>query len=168
MGVNEARAEYLGGLIARYASKNGSILEIGSREGANLISLGRAGFTDLYGVEADAAKVQTFRQTCPLVEGFIQVMEGPERDLLAGMEDGEYDLVFTVGFLFDKSGDNSWLPGEMARLASAAVISIEDESAGSLRRAYEEVGLKQVDEIDLRSMKELESVFIARAFEVTA
>jgi hypothetical protein len=166
MGVDEARAEYLVGLVRRHADKDSSILEVGSREGANLISLGREGFKDLYGVEGDSKKVRKFRETCPLVEGFVEVMEGPERDLLAGMDDGEYDVVFTVGFLFDKDGDNSWLPGEMARLSRSRVIVIEDETGGSPRGEFESLGLVEVEEAELGSLSELESVFRVRVFEV--
>jgi hypothetical protein len=165
MSVESARASYLVDLVGKYAGVDSSILEIGSRKGDNLAALGRAGFRDLYGVESDAVKVGIFRESCPDVAGFVQVMEGPVRQLLGDMGDGDFDLVFTVGFLFDRTGDHSWLFGEMARLSSHSVISIEDERSGSLREIFEGHGLVEVENMDLGDLEDLHSVFHARAFE---
>jgi hypothetical protein len=167
MGVEEVRGEYLVGLIGRYARRDARILEIGSREGVNLVTLGRAGFADLRGVEGDAEKVSRFRADPPAVTGRIEVAQGPVEELLCHMEDGEFDLVFTVGFLFDKSGDSSWLFPQMARLTGGYLVSIEDESAGSLKDAFERLGLKEVETSDFSTIEELESVFYMRVFEKT-
>jgi hypothetical protein len=44
-------------------------------------------------------------------------------------------MVFTVGFLFDREGDFSWLFPQLARLCAHRLVSIEDESVASYKDA---------------------------------
>lgn len=165
MGAEEARAKYLVDLVGRYAGKDSRILEVGCREGANLVSLWQAGFTDLRGVESNIEKVGLFKEVHPEIAGRVNVTTGQIEELARGVEDEAFDLVFTVGFLFDRTGDYAWLFPELARIAGRHLISIEDERSGSLKGVLETLGLKEVEATDLSAMRELDSVFFARVFE---
>ena len=70
-----------------------------------------------------------------------------------------------MGFLFDKEGDFTWLFPELARVTRRYLISIENESSGTPDDVFERLGLNKVETVDLRTLKELDSVFIARVFE---
>jgi hypothetical protein len=165
MDAATARAEYLVALIGRHAAKESRILEVGCREGDNLASLWHAGFTNLEGLESNAGKVDTLEERHPDLAGAVGVAVGPIDELTGGIVDEAFDLVFTVGFLFDRKGDHGWLFPELARLTRRHLVSIEDESAGSFKDVYEGLGLKEVEADDLEAREELESVFFARVFE---
>jgi hypothetical protein len=165
MDLAASRAEYLVALVGRHAAKDSRILEVGCREGDNLASLWQAGFTDLRGLESSPEKVSTFKERHPDIAGRVGVMAGPVEELVRGIEDGAFDLVFTVGFLFDRKGDHGWLFPELARLTRRHVISIEDERSGTLKDIFERLGLREVEAADLSAKEELDSVFFARVFE---
>jgi ubiquinone/menaquinone biosynthesis C-methylase UbiE len=165
MDVSDARARYLVALVGRYAEKDSGILEVGCREGDNLASLWRAGLTNLQGLEGNTEKASALKERHPDVVERVGVNAGPIDELLRGIEDASVDLVFTVGFLFDKSGDFNWLFPEISRVARRHLISIEDESSGSMRGVFEQLGLKEVEAADLSQKKELDSVFTVRVFE---
>jgi hypothetical protein len=164
MGVEEARSRFLVNLVARYLEKESRILEVGCREGDNLVSLMQAGFTNLGGLESNAAKVAVFGERHPDIAAQVDVATGPMEELVRGHEDAAFELVFTVGFLFDRHGDYGWLFPRLARLTSHFLLSVEDESAGSLKGVYERLGLEEVEAIDVSAIKELDSVFFGRVF----
>jgi hypothetical protein len=163
----EARAAYLVELLTKYAEKGWRILEVGCREGDNLASLWNAGFRNLLGLESRAEKVRTFKQRRPDITGRVDVIEGPIEEAVRGLDDGAFDLVFTVGFLFDRTGDYGWLFPELARLTGRCLIAIEDERSGPPTGVLEELGLKELESEELRQKKELDSVFTVRVFQRT-
>ena len=165
MYVEEARSRFLVALVEKYATKDSRILEVGCREGNNLVSLWQAGFTNLRGLEGNTGKVPAFKKRHAGIAERVEVTTGPIEELVRGLENATFDLVFTVGFLFDRRGDNAWLFPQLARLVSHRLISIEDERRGSFKGVYERLGLKEVEAIDTSAMKELDSVFFARVFQ---
>jgi len=165
MDVDQARAEFLVALLRKYAADDSRILEVGSREGDNLASLSTAGFTDLSGLEGNVDKTSALKERHPEVAEQVHVTCGPVDSSLRGIADAAFDLVLTVGFLFDKEGYFAWLFPELARVTRRYLISIEDESSGPLEGVLEGMGLNEVETLDLRTLKELESVFIARVFK---
>jgi hypothetical protein len=165
MDVDQARAEFLVALLRKYADDNTRILEVGSREGDNLVSLLKAGFTHLSGFEGNVDKVAALKERHPEVAPQVDVTPGPVDSSLRGIAGATFDLVLTVGFLFDKEGDFTWLFPELARVTRRYLISIENESSGTPDDVFERLGLNKVETIDLRTLKELDSVFIARVFE---
>jgi hypothetical protein len=165
MDVEEARAKYLVDLVSRYSGKDSRILEVGCREGANLVALWQSGFTDLTGVESETGKVSLFTESHPDIAERVNVKTGSIDDLVHGAADKSFDMVFTVGFLFDKTGDYSWLFPELARIAGRYLISIEEETSGSPKGVIEGRGFKEVEAKDLSAIRELESVFFVRVFE---
>lgn len=170
MRVEGARAEFLVGLVERHASPDSSILEVGCRSGANLVSLHGAGFRDLHGIEGDDNRVRRFADEHPSVAGAIQVKGGPVGESIGEFGDRTFDLVFTVGFFFEKDGDFHWLYPEIVRITGVCLISIEDEQgAGGGRRVdygaiYGKLGMKEVEAVDLSRIEGLDSVFRARVF----
>jgi len=165
MDVGQARAEFLVALLRQYADDDTRILEIGSREGDNLASLLKAGFTRLSGFESNVDKVAALKECHPEVASQVDVIPGPVHSSLRGIADATFDLVFTVGFLFDKEGDFAWLFPELARVTRRYLICIESGSSGTPEADFNRLSLNKVKTVDLRTLKELDSVFIARVFE---
>lgn len=165
MSVEQARADFLVALLRKYAVNDSRILEVGSREGDNLASLLKAGFADLSGLEGDVDKAAALKKHHPEVAEQADVTCGSVESSMRGLPDAAFDLVLTVGFLFDKEGDFVWLYPELARLTRRHLILIEDESSAPLKSIFERLGFNEVEAVDLSNLKELESVFFARAFE---
>lgn len=165
MEVDKARAEFLVSLLSKYANNDSRILEVGSREGDNLTSLFTAGFKDLSGLEGNVEKTAVLKERHPEVAEQIDVTPGPVDFSLRGISDATFDLVLTVGFLFDKEGDFAWLLPELARVTRRHLIWIEGESSGTPEDVFGRLGLNEIERVDLRKRRELESVFVARIFE---
>lgn len=170
MGVEEARSEFLVKLVGKYARPEGSILEVGCKGGKNLDPLYRAGMAELTGVEEDPERVRQIEARFPEVWERVRVIGGPLAESMARFADGEFELVFSVGY-FEGDADQEWLFDEMARVTAKHLIAIEDErwrSNGAegrhFREVFEKRGLQQVEEIDVASLSGLESVFFCRVF----
>lgn len=171
MGFLAARGEFLVGLIGRYARPDSSILEVGCRAGKNLAPLHDAGFVGLCGVEEDARRVGLLREGHPQLDD-ARIINAPAGEAVAAFADGEFDLVFTVGFFEGPGGDYAGLFAEMARVAGAYLVTIEDERPGepggaptSYRSVFEPLGFAQVEEAGLGGLTDLNSVFTARVFK---
>lgn len=168
MDTRQARGRFLVELIRRYAGHDASVFELGCRAGDNLAFLHEAGFSDLSGVESSTEKVNRFLSSHPEVSRAADVRCGPVEAMIGTVGDREFDLVFTVGFFFDKEGDFGWIFPEIARITGRTLISIEDEREGSgldFRDLYEKQGLIQQEEIDVGAVEEIESVFYGRVFK---
>lgn len=165
MDVDGARARFLVAIIEKHADRDDRILEVGSREGDNLVCLWEAGFKDLAGIEDNVEKVAVFNERHDEIAGRIVVNAGQIEDLVHGLPDEAFDMVLTVGFLFDRKGDFTWLFPELARISSKRLVSIEYESPASLKGAYEKSGMKEIEAIDISAIPEMNSVFYARVFE---
>jgi SAM-dependent methyltransferase len=170
MAVEDARGEFLAELIGKYVRPEASILEVGCKGGRNLDPLYRAGMTELTGVEEDPERMGQVEQRFPEVWRRIRVIEGPLVDSMRRFTDGEFDLVFSVGY-FEGHADYEGLFDEMARVAASYLVVIEDErpvSDGAPSRDFGKIftsrGFEQVEEIDVSSLPGLESVFNCRVF----
>ncbi len=169
MAVEDARGEFLAELIGRYVRPEAGILEVGCKGGRNLDPLYRAGMTELTGIEEDPERIGQVERRFPEVWRRIRVIEGPLTGSMRRFADGEFELVFSVGY-FEGAGDYDWLFDQMVRVASSYVVVIEDErprsdgTARDFREVFEERGLEQVEEIDVASLPGLQSVFFCRVF----
>lgn len=170
MGFLEARCEFLATLIGRYTQPGWNILEVGCRAGRNLATLFDAGFKELSGVEGDARRVAVLREDFPRLRD-ARIVNAQFLEAAAAFPDGEFDLVFTVGFFEGGPAGYSRFFDEMARLAGRCLVVIEDErqrdeGAGpfSYRNAFEPLGFSQAEELELAGLPELDSVFTARVF----
>jgi len=169
MGIEESRGEFLAGLIGRYARRDSAILEIGCKSGKNLHPLSAAGYGNLTGLEEDSRRLERLDSLFPGLTDRARVIDGPVARRIRDFDNGEFDLVFTVGYFEGDTGQEGLLD-EMARVAGRFVLTIEDEreapggTSRSYRPEFESRGFEQVEEIDVSRETDLGSVFFARVF----
>lgn len=170
VGVEDYRAGFLSGLMKRHAGPDSSILEVGARSGNNLDTLYDAGFSDLAGIERQADRIEEMELSHKEIGRSVVIMQGEPADRLEGLGDGEYEVVFSVGF-FETHDDHTRTLRGMARVASRAVITVEQEGPGSsgidFADFFQQAGFEERESRDLREVPELESVFTVRAFSKT-
>lgn len=171
MDVEEARGGFLAGLLGRYVRPEAAILEIGCKGGKNIDPLYRAGMIELTGIEESPERVSQLEARFPDIWGRANVIQGPLDVSMGRFADGEFDLVFSVGY-FEEDADYEHLFDEMARVAGKYVITIEDErelprrsGARDFGKTFESRGLRQVEEIDVAGKTGLESFFYCRVFK---
>ena len=168
MDVEAARAAFLVGLIERYAERDRPLLEVGCRNGRNMMSLYQAGFRNLTGIESTCERLLQMEGRHPEMSAHSRVLCGDEAEVLSALGDCEFDLVFTVGFFEQPGADYSPVWDGMARVARLHVVTIEDErpaaGASDYRAVFESRGFIQVMEKSLSALTELKSDFTARAF----
>jgi len=171
MEAEEARSNFLVGLIGGYVRPEAAVLEIGCKGGKNLDPLYRAGFTELTGLESSEERVRQIEGRFGDLWERVRVLQGPLEESTGRFADGDFDLVFSVGY-FAEDADYQRLFDEMARVTGRYMITIEDERvlpdrtrARDFSEIFEKRGLEQVEEIDVSHQAGLESVFFCRVFK---
>ena len=108
------------------------ILEVGCNVGRNLAYLHDHGYPDVTGIEINPHAVELLRESFPqLAERPVHV--GPAGDILPGLPDDSFDLVFTMAVIEHIHPDESHIFDEMVRV-SRDVLSIEPRSRLSHRQ----------------------------------
>jgi SAM-dependent methyltransferase len=165
------RSQFLLGLLARHADRDGSVLEIGPNVGRNLESLRRAGYQHLEGIEISDAAVQAMGRTYPELAAVATIHNAPVEEVIRTLPDSSFDVVFTMAVLEHLHPDSEWVFAEMARVSRGVIVTIEDESGRSrhhvprnYRPIFEGLGLQQVEELDPAGVGELGPTFRARVF----
>lgn len=126
----DERSEYLVGLLADQVE--GPVLEIGCNAGRNLHHLLAAGHR-VGGIEISERALGVMREAYPDVVERATIYAGPVEELIRELGDGEYDTIFTMAVLEHLHTDSEWVFGEIARVASRRIVTIEDERSQTWR-----------------------------------
>lgn len=145
--------------------KDARILEVGCNVGRNLAYLHDHGYTRVQGVEINPHAVELLRETYPQLAD-VQVHVGPAGDVLPGIEDDQFDLVFTMAVIEHIHPDESSVFDHMVRLGTE-VLAIEPKGRRTHRQFPHDVvdlftsrGMTQVSETWMGEFKE-EGIFEA-------
>jgi len=170
--VEPRRSEFLVKIVTRYAKQNASILEIGCNVGRNLNHLFLAGFKELTGIEISKNAVQLLRQSYPEMARLTTIYNAPVEEVIRGLTDGEFDVVFTMAVLEHIHTDSEWVFPEIVRITKDLLITIEDEQTPSWRHfprnyktVFEPLGMKQIEELNCNSVGGLDSNYLLRVFK---
>ncbi|MDI7863637.1 class I SAM-dependent methyltransferase [Rhizobiaceae bacterium n13] len=152
--VDLTRTKFLEEKIRKHMPSTARILEVGPNAGRNLAYLHDMGFTNLAGIEINPAAVEVMRRSYPQLAD-IPITVSPIEDAIKAIEDGSFDLIFTMAVLEHVHSDSNWIFAEMARIASN-LLTIEDEISTSVRHfprqyktVFEGLGMKEVDFSDV-------------------
>lgn len=155
--VSPRRSELLVRLIRDTVSTpEPSVLELGCNVGRNLECLRREAVAgSLAGIEISDAAVRAMREHYPELAQTARILNCAAEQALPTLDDGAYDVVFTMAVLEHIHPSSEWIFGELARVSARWLITIEDERSLSLRHfarnyrtVFEPLGLSQVQEID--------------------
>jgi SAM-dependent methyltransferase len=171
----QARSAFLLSLIERHAAGAETILEVGCNAGRNLARLYEAGHRDLHGVEINPRAIEHLRQEFPDLAAAANLHVGAAEDVLPGLPDRGFDVVYTMAVLVHLHPDGESVFDEIARLVDDTLITIEDErndySWRHFNRDYRELfegrlGLTQIDEIPCEpALQGLSRSYTARVFK---
>lgn len=172
------RSPYLVELVGRHigpVGRHARILEVGCNIGRNLAALHGAGYTDLTGIEINAAALRLLREHFPEVARIADLRNSPVEEAIKTLRDGEFDLIYTMAVLEHIHRDSEWVFAEMARATGNILITIEDEQGFSHRhfpRSYDKVftrfGLTQIESHECTDIEGLGGGFFARVFRAPA
>jgi len=156
---NISRSKFMLDFINKYANKEDKILEIGCSVGRNLQVLYKSGYKSLSGIEINSEAVEIMKSRFTDMATSTELYNDAVENVIKGIPDNKYDIVFTMCVLEHIHEDSSWVFGEMARITRKALITLEDEGAVSWRtfarnyqRVFEGVGMKQVEFNDCSSL----------------
>ncbi|MBI4260245.1 MAG: class I SAM-dependent methyltransferase [Actinobacteria bacterium] len=143
-------------LVARHARPEDRILEIGCGVGRTLEHLRMAGFTRLLGNEISEEALGLLPEAYPELGAVVELLPGPIEEVARGLPDRHADVVLTVEVLAHVHDDAAWVLEEVARVAGWLLVVIEDEVSlrwrtfpRNYRRVFEDLGFRQVEEMDL-------------------
>jgi SAM-dependent methyltransferase len=126
-----ARSQALLGLVNRVIPKDEKILEVGCGVGRNLAALVDAGFTNVEGVEISPHAIKLLRETYPQLAD-VTIHEGAAEDVLPGLPDDGYELVFSMSTLRHIHPEKAAVFGEMTRIGGQIIV-IEGPPAATHR-----------------------------------
>ncbi|HEU4426202.1 MAG TPA: class I SAM-dependent methyltransferase [Pilimelia sp.] len=112
--------------------KTARILEVGCNVGRNLAYLHDNGYRHVEGVEINPHAVERLRTTYPQLAD-VPIHLGPAEEVLPGLPDDGYDLVYTMAVLEHIHPDHSMVFDEIARVGRS-VLAIEPPGGVSHRQ----------------------------------
>jgi len=146
------RSAWLVQRVAAFLPREASILELGCNVGRNLAGLHAAGYRHLHGVEINEGALALLRSHHPELAAGARLHAGAAEDVLLGLGDEAYDLVFSVAVLEHVHPDSEWLFPHLARITRHRLLTVEDEHGRSprhfprdYRRVFEPLGLEQLE-----------------------
>jgi SAM-dependent methyltransferase len=169
----QPRSTFLVGLLQKYVPDNGSVLELGCNVGRNLNYLYEAGYRDLEAIEINPEAVQILKQTFPDMAAISKIHVGLIEDNIRSV--GYKDCIFTMAVLVHIHPNSDWIFAEISKHAKTLIV-IEGEQGASWRHfarnyrmIFENLGMRQMEEIDCTQIPELASDglehYVARVFQ---
>jgi len=165
------RSIFLLKIMKPYVNIDEKILEIGCNVGRNLNFLFNTGFKNLEGIEISKKAVKLLNEFYPEMAQYAKIYNVPVEEIIKNFKDCEFDIVFTMAVLEHIHKDSEWIFPEIVRITGKYLITIEDERELSWRhfprnykKAFESLGMKQIQEFNCREIDGLRSNFFARIF----
>ena len=145
------RSRYLQALIERFFPATSSALEIGCNLGRNMNHLTTVMGIDTAGMEISARAIQHMKSHFPALSG-ARTYLGDVVERIKEVPDKSYDLVYSMAVLMHLHPDTpSSFWSDMVRTAGRGIITIENETSGSMRnwprnygRLIEAAGARQI------------------------
>ncbi len=168
------RSEFLLQILKKHScSSESRILEIGCNAGRNLHHLWKAGYKQLGGIEISKDAIELLRSQFTDMVEHIRIWSSPVEQVIRGMHNNDFDVVFTMAVLEHIHRDSEWVFAEIARITGHILITIEDEKGESFRhfsrnyqKVFEPLGLSQLESIQCsHDTAGLGSSFVARVFK---
>ncbi len=160
-------------------AREAPILELGCNIGRNLAYLARCGYRNLTAVEINGNALEVMKQVHPATARLARLIHSPLEQALPQLNDGTFELVFSMAVLEHVHSDSDSIFPHIARVARRFVLTVEDEVGEGprhFRRDYGQVfrslGLREVRtrafadaDAEESSLLGLEREFVMRLFE---
>ncbi len=138
IGPNEV-SETLAAVFEQYVREDAPVLEVGCSSGRHLAHLLDAGYENLTGVDINDAAFDAMADHYPRLAETGRFHVGAIEDLLPEMDDGAFDVVYSVETLQHVHPDNAWVFDELVRVTDDLLITAENEGNSPRRGRTNEV-----------------------------
>jgi SAM-dependent methyltransferase len=126
IGPNEV-SRTLAEVFDHYVREDAAVLELGCGSGRHLEHLREQGYTDLSGIDINDASFEVMAEHYPELAETGSFHTGPIEEVLPGMADGAFDVVYSVETLQHVHPDDESVFGEVVRVADDLLITAENE-----------------------------------------
>lgn len=137
----------------KHVSRNDSILEIGCNSGRNLNALLEAGYKKLSAIEINNDALKLLAEQLPTLAATANLRNGAIEDIITGLSENQFDVVFTVAVLLHIHEDSEWVFAEMVRITGKKLVVIEAEQGEhyrivprDYRKIFTDLGMEELDE----------------------
>ncbi|MDS0293795.1 class I SAM-dependent methyltransferase [Halogeometricum luteum] len=125
-GPNET-SELLADAIDRFAGSDPSILELGCSSGRHLAHLFEEGYEDVAGVEINEEAFDVMAEAYPELSAEGTFYHDAIESVVREFDDDAFDVVYSVETLQHLHPDSEWVFAELARVAGALLVTVENE-----------------------------------------
>ena len=132
IGPNEV-SETLRDVFDHYVSEDAKILELGCSSGRHLAYLQRDGYENLTGIDINDESFEVMSEHYPRLAETVTFHAGAIEELLPTMDDGAFDVVYSVETLQHVHHDDEWVFEEVVRVTDDLLITAENEGNSPTR-----------------------------------
>lgn len=126
IGPNEV-TKTLTATLEYFVSDDAAILEIGCSSGRHLDHLRENGFSNLTGIDINEDSFEVMADQYPKLAETGSFTVGAIEGLVPEIEDGSFDVVYSVETLQHIHPDNEWVFEELVRITDDLLITAENE-----------------------------------------
>ncbi len=144
IGTNEV-SETLADVFEHYVSEDAAVLELGCSSGRHLEHLRTRGYENLTGIDINDTSFEIMSEYFPRLAETGTFHTGAIEDVLPEIDDGAFDVVYSVETLQHVHPDNEWVFEEIVRVSDDLVITAENEG-NSPKRGRGNETVSQVDD----------------------
>jgi len=144
IGPNEV-SETLASVLSHYADDDAAILELGCGSGRHLEHLRERGYGNLAGIDINDTAFEVMAETYPRLAETGSFTTGALEDVLPGVPDDEYDVVYAVETLQHIHPDEAWVFEAVARITDDLLVTAENEG-NSPERGRGDAAVSHVDD----------------------
>jgi 2-polyprenyl-3-methyl-5-hydroxy-6-metoxy-1,4-benzoquinol methylase len=148
IGPNEV-SETLVTVFEHYVDEAAAVLEVGCSSGRHLESLRRAGYENLTGIDLNPDAFEVMDERYPRLAETGTFHTGAVEDLLPELDDGSFDVVYSVETLQHVHPDDEWVFAELVRVTDDFLVTAENEGNSPQRGRGEETVSYVNDEFPL-------------------
>lgn len=132
------------------------VLDLGCGAGSHLGYLYENGYTDLYGIDINEAKIELMEAAFPEMYAVANVTAGPAQEYLREFDDGHFDVVYSIATLQHIQSNEEALYDELVRVTDGILITFEiDREAFESGRDTAELSFGWHLNAELRDYREI-------------
>ncbi len=132
IGANEV-TETLAAVFEHYVDSDAAVLELGCSSGRHLAHLHNQGYKNLTGIDINDESFEVMAKYFPRLAEAGTFHTGPIEDILPGMDDDTFDVIYSVETLQHVHPDDEWVFEEIVRVSNDLVITAENEGNSPTR-----------------------------------
>lgn len=144
IGPNQV-SETLARVLNHYVEENAAILELGCGSGRHLDQLRKQGYENLTGIDINEEAFDVMAEQYPELAETGTFHAGAIEEYLPDLDDGAFDVVYSVETLQHVHPEEEWVFEEVAQVTDDLLITAENEG-NSPQRGRGEFDVSYVDD----------------------